>query len=96
MSKSPVPKKEPKKASKAPAQRKSSGSASRRPKSGATDLKTSEKDMREILDMYFEYIIENLQGKTNKIFGISVGKFLTKCIYEKDKAVDITVSDISF
>ena len=96
MSKSPMPKKVVKKASKAPAQRKSSGSASRKPKSGAQDLKHSEKDMREILEMYFDYIIENLQGKTNKIFGISVGKFLSKTVFEKDKAVDITVSDISF
>ena len=96
LSKSPVPKKSPKKATKAPAQRKPSGSTSRKPKSGAPDLKTSEKDLREILEMYFEYIIENLVGKTNKIFGISVGKFLTKTIFEKEKAVDITVSDISF
>ena len=59
-------------------------------------MKTSEKDLREILEMYFEYIIENLVGKTNKIFGISVGKFLTKQVFEKEKAVDITVSDISF
>lgn len=84
-SKSPAPKKEVRKASKAPAHRKSSGSAPRKPKNGATDVKFHEKELREILEMYFEYIIENLHGKTNKMHGISIGKILTKRTFEKEK-----------
>ena len=71
-SKSPAPeeKKKVRKASKAPAQRKPSGSAPRKPKNAASDVKSGEKELREILEMYFEYIIENLNGKANKIHGI--------------------------
>ena len=45
--------------------------------------------------MYFEYVIENLPGKS-KVVKIEIGKFLSKKTIGQDKVIDITVSSIGF
>ena len=44
------------------------------------DLSYSESDIRKILKMYFEYVIEQVPPRI-KIKNITVGKFLDKKIY---------------
>jgi hypothetical protein len=79
-SKSSQNKKEVKKGAKAPAQKKRSVSSKKA--KASSEFKTSEKDLREICELYFDYIIENLQGKANKIFNISFGKIIKKQTFE--------------
>jgi len=47
-------------------------------------LTISEADIRGILDMYFEYVIDNLPPRI-KIKEIVIGKFLKKVTYEMQK-----------
>ena len=55
----------------------------------------SETDIRGILDMYFEYVIENLPPRI-KIQQIVIGKFIKKVTYERQKEIEIKVSNINF
>jgi hypothetical protein len=46
-------------------------------------LNVNEQEIREILNMYFEYVVDNLPGKS-KVVKIDVGKFLKKTTFGSD------------
>ena len=55
----------------------------------------TEEEIREILEMYFEYVIENQPSKS-KVVSIEIGKILKKTTIASDKIIDVQVSSIGF
>jgi hypothetical protein len=58
-------------------------------------LDIGEEEIRDILDLYFEYVIENLPSKS-KLTKIDIGKFNKKTTFGEQETIEIQCSSISF
>lgn len=48
----------------------------------------TEVEIREILEMYFDYVIENQPSKS-KVIGIEIGKIIKKTTINSDKTIEV-------